>query len=155
LKIVDSLKNKILIPFRLVPKDGVTPENLAFSITIGIVAGLFPVIGATTLISLLLTMLFRQNLIIVQSVQWILGLVQILLIIPFMQFGAFLLNQKVLPVSMAQINHAFQPGLIAGIKTVGIFHLYGILTWTILAIPASAVSYYSFLMVFQKKNQKL
>lgn len=153
--LVEFFTQKVLIPFRLVPKDGLTPEKLAFSVTIGIVSGIFPVLGMTTLLSILLTMLFRQNLLVVQSVQWILGLVQILLIIPFMQLGAFLLNQKVLHISMAQINHAFQPGLLAGIKTVGIFHLYGILTWAILAIPASAVSYYAFLTILQKKNQKL
>lgn len=151
MNIVDSITTKFLIPFRLLPSEGLPPEKLAFSVTIGIVAGVFPVLGATTIISLLLTMVFRQNLLVVQSVQWILALVQIALIIPFMQFGAYLLNQHALHISMEQINHAFQPGVLAGIKTVGIFHLYGILTWLILVIPASAVSYYGFLFIFQRK----
>lgn len=137
------------------PKEGLTPEKLAFSITLGIISGIFPVLGMTTLLSIILTMLFRQNLLVVQSVQWILALVQILLIIPFMQFGAFLLNQNGIHINMQQINHAFQPGLLSGIKTVGLFHLYGILTWLILAIPASAVSYYGFLFVFQRKGKKV
>lgn len=153
-KLVESFTQKVLIPFRLAPQDGLTPENLAFSVTIGIVSGIFPVIGMTTLLSILLTMLFRQNLLIVQSVQWILALAQIVLIIPFMQFGAYLLNQHGMHISMQQINHAFQPGLLSGIKTVGLFHLYGILTWFILAIPASAISYYGFLFVFQRKGKK-
>lgn len=153
MKILESIKIRILIPFKLVPKEGLSPEKLAFSVTIGIIAGVFPVVGTTTLLSLLLTMLFRQNLLVVQSVQWILGLVQIVLIIPFMQFGAFLLNQNVVQISMAQISHAFQPGMLSGIKTVGVFHLYGIFTWSILVIPASAVSYFLFLAVFHKKNK--
>lgn len=152
-KIVESFTNKILIPFRLVPKDGLTSEKLALSITIGIISGIFPVIGMTTLLSLFLTMLFRQNLLVVQSVQWILALFQVLLVIPFMQFGAYLLSQNV-HISMLQINNAFHHGVMSGIKTVGIFHLYAILTWLILAIPAAAVSYYSLLAVFQKKNEK-
>jgi uncharacterized protein (DUF2062 family) len=152
LKVILYLKNRILIPFRLVPRQGLTPETLAFSITIGIIAGLFPVIGATTLVSVLLTLLFRQNLLIVQSVQWILGLLQLILIIPFMKLGAFLLNQNALKINMHQINMAFQPGFFSGIKTVGIFHLYAILTWTILAIPASALSYFAFRALFQKKK---
>ena len=99
-------------------------------------------------------MLFRQNLLVVQSVQWILALVQVLLIIPFMQFGAYIVNAHALHINMAQINHAFQPGMLSGIKTVGIFHLYGILTWLILVIPAGAASYYGFLFIFQRKNKK-
>jgi len=153
INIIESFTNKILIPFRLVPKDGLTAEKLALSITIGIISGIFPVIGMTTFISLVLTMLFRQNLLVVQSVQWILALFQVLLIIPFMQFGAYLLSQNV-HISMLQINNAFHHGVMSGIKTVGIFHLYAILTWLILALPAAAVSYYSLLAVFQKKNLK-
>jgi uncharacterized protein (DUF2062 family) len=154
LKIIDSIKCKFLIPFRLVPKDGLTPEKLAFSVTLGIVTGIFPVIGMTTLLSLLFTMLFRQNLLIVQSVQWVVALIQIMLIIPFMQFGAYMLNHNALQISMAQINHAFQPGVISGIKAVGIFHLYGILTWLLLVIPAGSVSYFGFLFIFQQKISK-
>lgn len=152
LKLILYLKNRILIPFRLVPKEGVTSESLAFSITIGIIAGLFPVLGTTTLISLLLTLLFRQNILVVQSVQWLLGLVQIMLIIPFMKLGAFILNQNVIHINMHQINIAFQPGFFSGIRTVGIFHLYAILTWIILAVPASAISYFAFKALFQKKQ---
>ena len=152
-RITESITKKILIPFQLVPKDGLTSEKLALSVTLGIVSGIFPVLGMSTLLSLILTMLFRQNLLIVQSVQWILALAQILLIIPFMQFGAYVLNAHTLHISMAQINHAFQPGMISGIKTVGIFHLYGILTWLILVIPASAASYYGFLIIFQRKTK--
>jgi len=152
LKLTHHIKHKILIPFRLVPNEGLTAEKLAFSITIGIVAGLFPVIGTTTVVSVLLTLLFRQNLMIVQAVQWLLGLAQVFLIIPFMQLGAFILNQRGLHITMHQMSIAFAPGFLSGIKTVGVLHLYAIMTWLILAIPASAISYFAFRAVFQKKN---
>lgn len=154
MKIVKSFQNKILIPFRLVPKEGLTSEKLAFSITIGILSGLFPVFGATTLLSLFLTMLFRQNLLVVQSVQWLMALFQLMLIIPFMNFGAFLLNQPDLNINIEQIKLAFQPGMFSGIKTIGIFHLYAVFTWTMLAIPVGSILYFAFLSVFRKKEQK-
>jgi len=100
-------------------------------------------------------MLFRQNLLVVQAVQWILALVQVMLIIPFMKFGAYILNQNVVHISMAQINHAFKPGMISGIKTVGIFQLYGIFSWCILVIPAGAILYFGFLLIFQRKSRKI
>lgn len=154
MKIVDTILQKFLIPFRLVPKDGLTPEKLALSVTIGIIAGVFPVIGATTMVSLLLTLLFRQNLLVVQSVQWLFALVQLLLIIPFMQFGAFILNAQVAHINIALINHAFQPGILSGIRTTGLFLLYAILSWTLVAIPAGTLSYLTFLTLFQKKSHK-
>jgi uncharacterized protein (DUF2062 family) len=153
LRFFDSFTHKILIPFRLVPKDGLTPEKLAFSVTIGILSGVFPVFGTTTILSLLLTMLFRQNLIVVQSVQWLMGLIQIFMIIPFMQVGAYMLDQQAIHISMAQIRLAFQPGMLQGIKTVGVFHLYGVFSWAILVMPAGAASYFTFLAVFQNRKQ--
>jgi hypothetical protein len=96
-------------------------------------------------------MAFRQNLLVVQSVQWLLALVQLLLIIPFMQFGAYILNAQIIHISIEQISTAFQPGLFSGLRTLGIFHLYAILTWIILSIPAGAISYFTFRAVFQKK----
>jgi len=141
-----------LIPFRLVSRKGLTAESLAFSITIGIISGLFPVIGATTLISVLLTLLFRQNILVVQSVQWILGLLQVMLIIPFMKLGAVILNQQAVHINMHQINLAFQTGFFSGIRTIGVFQLYAILTWIILAIPASAISYFAIKTLIRKRK---
>jgi len=154
-RIFDTITEKFLIPFRLIPAEGLPPEKLAFSITIGIVAGMFPVIGATTILSIMLTVLFRQNLLVVQSVQWIVALAQILMIIPFMQIGAFILNQQELHINTEQINLAFKPGILSGLKTIGIFHLYAILTWIIFSIPTGALSYFAFKAVFQKKNQDI
>ena len=152
LKILDSIKNKVLIPFRLVPAEGLTPEKIAFSITIGVISGIFPVFGATTILSLLLTLLFRQNLFVVQSVQWIMALFQVLLIVPFMQFGAFLLNQQSLHISIEHIKLAFQPSMVAGLKALGVLHLYGILSWSIVVLPLGIVSYLLFLTIFKKKT---
>ncbi|NOU48123.1 MAG: DUF2062 domain-containing protein [Bacteroidales bacterium] len=154
-KFITYFRDKILIPFRLVPKDGLTPGKLAFSVTIGIITGLFPVFGATTLLCLLLTLLFRQNLLVVQSVQWLMAVFQILLIIPFMRLGALLLKRPELHINLDQIKSAFEPGMIEGVQTLGMFHLYGILGWTVLAFPSAFISYFAFLAVFRKKNQAI
>lgn len=152
MKIHESIRNKFLIPFRLVPAEGLSPEKLAFSVTIGIICGIFPVLGTTTILSLLLTGLFRQNLLVVQSVQWTMALFQIILIIPFMQFGSFLLDQQQLQINIEQVKLAFHPGMIAGIKTIGIFHLYGILTWSLLLFPLAVASYFICLNIFKRRK---
>ncbi len=152
LKSFESIRHKFLIPFRLLPEQGLSPEKFAFSVTIGIVSGLFPVIGATTLLSLLLTMLFRQNLLVVQAVQWLIALIQIFLIIPFMHFGAFLLNQHILQLNITQVRLAFQPGLLSGFRTIGILHLYGIFAWIVLIIPLGLASYFLLLALIRRRK---
>lgn len=150
-KIIVNFIHKVLIPFRLVPKDGLSPEKLAFSITIGLLAGLFPVFGATTLLSLLLTFIFRQNLMVVQSVQWIMGVFQVLMIIPFMRMGVWLLNQPEIQINIEQIKMAFQPGLLQGIKTMGVFHLFGIVGWIVISLPFGSALYFGLLKFFRRK----
>ena len=151
-RITDPIKNRILIPFNIIPRDGLTPEKLALSVTIGLIGGLFPVIGFTSLLSLALTAAFRQNLAVVQSVNWILTMVQVFLIIPFMRLGAMLWEQHPISITIGQIERAFQPGILEGLQTIGVFHLYGILAWSILVIPAGAFSYYALLFAFRKRS---
>jgi len=151
-KFLGTVKDKFLVPFRLIPEGGIPPDKMAFSITLGMVTGVFPVLGATTAISLLLTMLFRQNVLVVQSVQWIMAMLQVILIVPFMQLGALILKARSVDISLHQINISFQHGFFTGIKTVGVLHLYAIFTWTLLSIPAAFILYYTFRAVFRKKK---
>lgn len=151
-KFLGTVKDKFLVPFRLIPEGGIPPDKMAFSITLGVVTGVFPVLGATTAISLLLTMLFRQNVLVVQSVQWIMAMLQVILIVPFMQLGALILKARSVDISLHQINISFQHGFFTGIKTVGVLHLYAIFTWTLLSIPAAFILYYTFRAVFRKKK---
>jgi uncharacterized protein (DUF2062 family) len=151
-KLLGTVRDKFLVPFRLIPEGGIPPDKMAFSITLGVVTGVFPVLGATTAISLLLTMLFRQNVLVVQSVQWIMAMLQVILIVPFMQLGALILKARSVDISLHQINISFQHGFFTGIKTVGVLHLYAIFTWTLLSIPAAFILYYTFRAVFRKKK---
>jgi uncharacterized protein (DUF2062 family) len=151
-RLIAPIKNRILIPFKIIPRDGLAPEKLALSVTIGIVSGLFPVIGFTTMLSLLLTAAFRQNLALVQTVNWTMSLLQLLLIIPLMRMGASILDHQAFRITIGQIEQAFQPGILEGLQTIGIFHLYGILAWSILAIPVGTFSYFTLLIAFRKRN---
>lgn len=149
-KIIEPIRNRILIPFRIIPREGLTPEKMALSIAIGIVAGLFPVIGFTTLLSLMLTAIFRQNLALVQALNWLLSLVQLILIIPLMRIGSFLWGHQKISISLGQIEKAFQPGILSGLQTIGIFHLFGILAWAVLVVPTGIISYFVLVKVFRK-----
>lgn len=151
-KIIEPLRNRVLIPYKIIPRDGLAPEKLALSVTIGIVSGLFPVIGLTTFLSLLLTAAFRQNLALVQTINWIVSLLQLLLIIPLMRMGALILDQQTIRITFRQIERAFQPGILEGLQTVGIFHLYGILAWSLLAIPVGTFLYFTLLIALRRRD---
>jgi len=146
------ITQRLLIPFKLIPKDGITSETLVFSITIGVVAGIFPVIGTTTILSILLTILFRQNVLIVQAIQWSMAIFQIALIVPFMLIGNNLLQRQPLHINIRTIEKAFNLGFLNGIETIGVLHLYAIFAWILLVVPIGLLVFG--LIKFQKKGNK-
>lgn len=143
-----KFRQKILIPLRIIPKDGLTPEKLAFSITIGILSGMFPVIGGTTAVGLLLLAIFRQNLVTAQAVSWLMSPFQLVSIIPFMRSGAWILHESPVQITLGQILRAFEPSWWDGLKNLGLLHLYAVLAWALISIPAGFILYYLILSIY-------
>ena len=138
-----------MIPVSNIRKQGFSSETLAMSISIGIIGGAFPVIGLASYVCLLLTLAFRQNIIIVQVVNWLVYPLQILLIIPFLRIGNSIFSGGQFTITLHQIVVAFQGGLLNGIKLIGLISLYGIIAWVAIAIPALFISYSLFLLLFR------
>jgi uncharacterized protein (DUF2062 family) len=155
-KLVDRIKYKILIPFKIIPRHGLSSEKLALSFTIGIIGGVFPVIGLTSIVSLLILMVLKQNFTIVQAMSWLVAPIQLVMILPFMRLGALVLFQDNMSITLGLIIKAFKPGVWEGIKTIGLLHLYGVLGWVIIALPVGVVLYFIFFVLFRflKKVKK-
>jgi uncharacterized protein (DUF2062 family) len=144
---------RVLIPVSNIRKQGFSPETLALSISIGIIGGAFPAIGFASYICLLLTLVFKQNIIIVQVVNWLVYPLQILLIIPLMKLGNSIFTGGELTITLHQVVSAFQSGIMNGIQLIGIISLYGIIAWAIIAIPTLIILYSLFLIIFRYFNR--
>ena len=140
---------RVLLPVANIRKQGFSSETLAMSISIGIIGGAFPVIGLASYVCLLLTLAFKQNIIIVQVVNWLVYPLQILLIIPFLRIGNSIFSGGAFTLTLHQLVAAFQGGLMNGIKLIGLISLYGIVAWVAIAIPALIISYTLFLLLFR------
>jgi uncharacterized protein (DUF2062 family) len=82
---------------------GITPEKIALSLAFGIVIGVFPVLGTTTLLCLLAAILFRLNLPAIQLVNYLCYPLQIALILPFLRMGQWLLRAEPLRLTLPQM----------------------------------------------------
>ena len=148
----EQISLRVLIPLSNIRKQGFSSETLALSVSIGIIGGSFPVFGFATYVCLLLTFLFKQNIIIVQVANWLAYPLQILLLIPFMKLGNSIITGGDLIITMHQVVVAFESGLMNGIREIGIISLYGVIAWTAIAIPSLFILYMLFLILF--KNMK-
>lgn len=74
--------------FLKIVKSGMgTPKSMALSLTVGVCLALFPVIGMTFLLGLMVAVVFRLNHLVVQTLNLLLAPVQLLLIYPFIKAG--------------------------------------------------------------------
>lgn len=146
---MNQFSSRVLIPVSNIRKQGFSSETLALSVSIGIIGGAFPVLGFASYVCLLLTLAFKQNIIIVQVVNWLAYPLQILLLIPFMKLGNSIFAGGDLTITMHQVVVAFQSGLMNGIREVGMFSLYGVIAWAALSIPGLFIFYMMFLVVFR------
>ena len=66
---------------------GITAEKIALSLAFGIMLGVFPVLGTTSLLCLIVAILFRLNLPAVQLVNILVYPLWFLLLVPFIRVG--------------------------------------------------------------------
>jgi uncharacterized protein (DUF2062 family) len=126
---------------------------LALSIAIGIIGGAFPVLGLASYICLMLTLTLKQNILIVQVVNWLVYPIQILLLIPFMKLGNSIFSSTEITITIHQVVVAFQSGIMSGIKLIGIISLYGVIAWAVIAVPTTFILYFLFLFLFRNVNR--
>ena len=70
-------------PVMALIKGGISPEKISLGMTCGIVLGIFPVLGTTTILCGLVAIIFRLNLPATQLANYLVYPLQIMLIITF------------------------------------------------------------------------
>lgn len=92
--------NSGIYDFKLLPKLlAGHSDKKAISLTIGFYLSLFPIFGTTTILGILISIIFKLNQYIVLTLNIILSPLQLLLIYPFLKTGRLLFfkNKSVLP----------------------------------------------------------
>lgn len=82
-----SLGKKVKEFLELINSGLGSPKSMALSLTLGVSLALFPVIGMTFLLGLMVAVIFRLNHLVVQTLNLLLAPVQLLLIYPFIKAG--------------------------------------------------------------------
>jgi len=130
-------------------KQGITAENLALSLAIGITLGSFPLVGTTTMLCAAVALVFRMNFAAVQIGNWAAYPLQLALLAPFMIAGNYLFGSYPVHSGMNSMLTGNLP-LLSGLKMISRAAIYGILVWA-MAAPVFILSvYYCFLHVFRR-----
>ena len=146
----DFFRKKVVDPILMLLKQGITPEKIALCMAIGIVIGIFPVIGATTLLCAIAAIVLRLNLPAMQIVNYMAYPLQIALLIPFFQFGAWLFGMEPLPLSAQDLIAMFKADFWGAISQLWGTTLRAIVAWGLICLPTAAALYYILRPVIRK-----
>ena len=135
-------QRRVITPIVTQLTQGVTPEKIAFTIALGIALGVFPILGSTTLLCAFAGILVRLNQPIIQSVNYLVYPLQLVLLIPFYRVGEHLLGRAPVPLSVTLLIDRFQADTFQFLKDFGMIGVGGILVWLIIAPVAVAAIYF-------------
>jgi uncharacterized protein (DUF2062 family) len=144
------LQRRILEPLLALLRQGVAPDRLALCVAIGVVVGNIPILGVSTLLCTAIALAFRLNLPAIQIVQAAMAPTQVLLIIPFVRLGEWILRVPPQPVSIKEGLALLAQG--PGYAVVALWDaiLHAGLAWILVAPMAVFIFYKLLAPVFER-----
>jgi uncharacterized protein (DUF2062 family) len=138
------LYRRILEPLLALLRQGTSPDRLALCVAIGVVVGNIPILGVSTILCFGIALAFRLNLAAIQIVQAAMAPTQLLLIIPFVRLGEWILRIPPDPVSGQQAMALLAQGAGHAIAVLRDAILHAGLAW-ILVAPLAVYSIHKLL----------
>lgn len=153
----EFLRCKILRPLLRLLRGGVTPRRMAWSLALGIVIGINPSLGLTTLVVILLAWTLGLNQIASQIGVHAVAPFHLLLFIPFIELGVHLFHTRRLPLSRQQIEHlSYHPWRL--VRAIWQWEWHALIVWGIVAavlMPLLALYIRRALVVLMRRNRTL
>lgn len=149
-------QRRVIQPIVAQLKQGASPEKIALSIALGMVIGVFPILGATTLMCSVTAWKLRLNQPLIQLINYLMSPVQLLLLLPFYRAGESLFQQPHVPIfSLDQLMQRFSTSPAQFLADYSMVGAYGIVVWCLLAPLAISLVYLSLRPALRHLAQQL
>jgi len=144
------IRRPILGPLVALLRQGITPERLALCVALGIAIGNIPILGVSTILCAAIALIFRLNLPAIQIAQWAMAPTQLLLIIPFVRLGEWLLRAPVQPVSIKAGLALMSQGVGRAVIVLWDAIVHATFAWLLVAPLAIFLLYKCLTLVFRR-----
>jgi uncharacterized protein (DUF2062 family) len=131
-------------------KQGTTPQKISLTIALGVTLGIFPILGTTTLLCLLVGLWLKLNQPIIQMVNYLVYALQLGLILVFVRVGEFVAHAAPVNFSFPVMVRKFHESPREFFREFGMTGVHGIVGWLLVA-PFVAVLLYFILLPLLKK----
>ncbi len=135
-------------------KQGATPEKIALTVALGVIIGAFPVIGPTTLLCTVAALILRVNMAAIQFVNYTTYPIQIITILPFYKFGAYIFGDKTFNIPLEEFTGMFRQDIWGSLIFFGNVIFHAVVAWCLVAPIAGGLIYFSVLYLIKKFSGK-
>lgn len=136
------LRERVWVPVQALLLMGVTPRRIALSIATGTVIGIFPLLGTTTMLCVILALTLRLNMVAMQAFNWLVAGIQLMLILPFIRLGERVYQAAPLPLTRAEIEPLLDEGAWHVVQTLGFSLIHAVTGWLMIAPILFAMAYF-------------
>jgi uncharacterized protein (DUF2062 family) len=144
-KRLEQVRNLLIALLR----QGTTARKLAATCALGVVLGIFPVYGSTTLLCFAVAIPLRLNLLLIQAVNYLLTPLQLLLILPFLHTGNWLFGISSLPFGLSELVEMARVDFWIFMRLAGMSVLAGMVVWALLGVLLLPVLFWIFFRMFR------
>lgn len=131
-------------------RQGITVEKLAISLALGLVLGIFPILGMTTMLCFVAAAAFGLNQPVTQLVNYLAYPLQIPLMFFFVRLGEWIYGAQPATFSVARLVELFHESPWGLLQQFGLTGLHGITGWLLVAPAISVLVYYGFLSALRR-----
>jgi hypothetical protein len=153
----ESFRCRILRPLLRQLCEGVTPRRLAWSLALGVVVGINPTVGLTTLVLVVIAWAFGLNQFASQIGLHAVAPLHLLLFLPFIEVGVYVFHTRRLPLSRQQIERLSHHPLRL-FHEIWQWEWHALVVWGLVAaitMPILAVYLRRALVLFMRRHKTL
>ncbi|WP_260737993.1 DUF2062 domain-containing protein [Tunturiibacter lichenicola] len=130
------LYRRVALPVLALLRMGASPEKLAWSIAAGLLIGINPILGSTTILCLAVAFILRLNVAASQLGNHIVYPLELILVIPLIRIASRIFHTAPMPLSANELLHAAREHPIALSRQLWLWEWHAFLLWAILAAVA-------------------
>ena len=149
------LRRRVVDPVVQLLRIGATPHQLAWSIAIGAVIGINPLLGSTTLLALAAASALRLNLVASQLGNHLMYPLELLLLPVFLRLGIALFHTPALPLEPKALLHAVKFHPLDTTRLLWSWEWHALVVWAAVAAVAAPLLQWGLRVVLERMLARL
>jgi len=128
------LYRRVALPVLALLRMGASPEKLAWSIAAGLLIGINPILGSTTILCLAVAFVFRLNVAASQLGNHIVYPLELILVIPFIRVASRIFHTAPMPLSANELLRAAREHPFDLSRQLWLWEWHAFLLWAAIAL---------------------